>query len=508
MSHLLTSTPNVEACAHSVIHKTATTNRATSIVAINVRPMSDVLSPVLGDPFEVSVAGSTLNSIAADVATQAARLRALAETDSAWAGAAADRARARTATLPRKLDDVTTSYATAGSALGSYSRALAAAQTQSQNAIATATRAADDLAAARAGQAVASAADAVAARVAEAAGQPRPPTTAHRYNAVIEEAQRRLAIARSTNDDAHHDQQHAAISAVRALHAAHHAIPKQSWWHHLTSSVTHWASTYWADALRQVARLANTVSAIAGIAALALAIGGIFFPPLELAAASLETISLATAIVATVSDATLAATGHESWTAAGLDAVSLAPAGLGKIAGKVTPLLRETSTVRGVGRFIGSRLPSAPIADFGDGAGGKAFALGFRDSGKFRDFGTALRNGLDDAGYLDTVPIMQGSSVTGVKYLTGEPFDVGRRSDYDVALAGDDLLAAAKQIGVELRSRGTRTAELTPENVEELGLTAMNAGLEATAKREVKFMIFRSAEETIGRSKSIRIGNP
>lgn len=39
------------------------------------------------------------------------------------------------------------------------------------------------------------------------------------------------------------------------------------------------------------------------------------------------------------------------------------------------------------------------------------------------------------AGYPDVEPILQGSAVTGKNFGTGAPFDVGRVSDFDVALA-------------------------------------------------------------------------
>lgn len=63
-------------------------------------------------------------------------------------------------------------------------------------------------------------------------------------------------------------------------------------------------------------------------------------------------------------------------------------------------------------------------------------AYGFASRGDFENFGSKLHSCLSDAGYSGTRGIMQGSAVTGRKYTTGALFDVGRRSDFDVALAG------------------------------------------------------------------------
>jgi len=302
----------------------------------------DVLDPVVGDPMAVSAAGRTLESIALDVANIASRLRALAAGDDLWTGAAAVSAHVRTASLPPTLDKANASYAAAGCALGSYARTLADAQDQSASAIAAASRASADLAAAVAAHAAASARDASASAVARTAGLPAPPATAPRYEASIDEARSQLRRAAASNDEAHEQQRHAARVAAGALRQASHAgIHNQSWFHHVTHSVAHWASTHWTATLREVSKVGTVVSALAGAAALVLAVAGVAFPPLEVAAAALETVSLVSAVAAGMADTALAATGKATWSSVGVDALSFAPAGLGKLVTKAAPLIRE-----------------------------------------------------------------------------------------------------------------------------------------------------------------------
>ena len=295
----------------------------------------------------VSVAGRTLESIALDVANIATRLRALAAREDSWTGAAAVAAHVRSASLPPSLDKANASYAAAGSALGSYARTLADAQDQSAAAIASASRASSELATAIAARAAAVVRDAEAAATARTAGLPPPAATAPRYEASIDEATAQLKRAVASNDEAHEQQRQAALTAAAALHQASHAgVHNQSWFHHVTHSVGRWASTHWTATLREVSKVGTVVSALAGAAALILAVAGVLFPPLEAAAAVLETVSLVSAVAAGMADTALAATGKSSWTAVGVDALSLAPAGIGKVVTKAAPLLRESRLIK------------------------------------------------------------------------------------------------------------------------------------------------------------------
>jgi hypothetical protein len=286
----------------------------------------DALAPVPGDPNQVLGAAHAFASVAAHVADASAKLRALSGSGATWSGTAATMARARSATFSPKLEKVRASYASAGNAMNAYARALAQAQQQSASAVRTAEAAREDLQATRSAEQAAAARDAEQAAAAVAAGQPAPPATAPRYQGAIADAASRLARATAANAAAHEEQQRAARTAASGLRqASHDGLHNQAWWRHVVSSAAHWAATTWEKSLRTISRIATTVSALAGLAALVLSVAGIFFPPLEAAAAVLETISLVSAVVGAAADTTLAASGKGSWTAVGIDAVSLAP---------------------------------------------------------------------------------------------------------------------------------------------------------------------------------------
>ena len=117
----------------------------------------------------------------------------------------------------------------------------------------------------------------------------------------------------------------------------------------------------------------------------------------------------------------------------------------------------------------------------------------------FLAFGAKLSQGLKAAGYTDGQAAFGGSSVSGVKYTTGAPFDVGRISDYDIGIASPDLLAKAKQLGIGLRGGGKRTGPLTSEELHELGLDNLADQLSEDAGREVNFMIYDSLDTLAAR---------
>jgi filamentous hemagglutinin len=118
--------------------------------------------------------------------------------------------------------------------------------------------------------------------------------------------------------------------------------------------------------------------------------------------------------------------------------------------------------------------------------------LGFKSPSEFETFGGQLNTGLKAAGYEDAQAAFQGSSVTGKSFKTGEPFDAGRTSDYDIAVISPKALARAKDAGTPLRSSGTRTGPLGPRDMARLGLRGLAKQLGKTADRPVKFMIFDS----------------
>jgi hypothetical protein len=130
---------------------------------------------------------------------------------------------------------------------------------------------------------------------------------------------------------------------------------------------------------------------------------------------------------------------------------------------------------------------------------------GFSSADDFAQFGQNLKSGLKIAGFDDVQPFFQGSSVTGKSFRTGKPFDVGRVSDFDVALSSPKMLQKAKELGIPLRSQGVRTCPLKPVHLEKLGLTDIASQLSNEAGRPVNFMIFDSAATATAKAPSILV---
>jgi filamentous hemagglutinin len=112
---------------------------------------------------------------------------------------------------------------------------------------------------------------------------------------------------------------------------------------------------------------------------------------------------------------------------------------------------------------------------------------GFRDADQFQQFSARLRTQLPPG----TEPLFQGSSVTGLGYKSSEAFDLGRQSDFDIALVGQELFERARALGLKAKD-GTRIGPLTPQALEALGLAELRDQLSALAGRPVNFMLFDS----------------
>jgi RHS repeat-associated protein len=134
--------------------------------------------------------------------------------------------------------------------------------------------------------------------------------------------------------------------------------------------------------------------------------------------------------------------------------------------------------------------------------------FGFSTPEEFAAFTNRLNIGLVSLGMGDVQGIFQGSAVTGVGYRSGLPFDVGRTSDFDIALAGKSLLDNAAAAGIDLRSGGLRTGPLREADLAKLGLLDLAASLSSIAGRPVNFMIYASPEAAIQRSSSIPMPRP
>ena len=160
-----------------------------------------------------------------------------------------------------------------------------------------------------------------------------------------------------------------------------------------------------------------------------------------------------------------------------------------------TARLRQTGAVGDLGGAAEIPKPSANITN--------RIPLAFSDARDLAQFNTRLQTGLREAGYRDVQPIIQGSSVTGESFRTGAPFDVMRRSDLDVALASRTLMQRARELGIPLRGRGTRTMPLTNEQMRQIGFYRIAENLSRQYRRLVAFMIYDSVDVATSRSPSV-----
>lgn len=136
---------------------------------------------------------------------------------------------------------------------------------------------------------------------------------------------------------------------------------------------------------------------------------------------------------------------------------------------------------------------------------------GFRDSGEFNSFVRRMNSELIKAGCPEVEAFFQGSSVTGRKFeestggYSGPAFDVGRVSDFDIALCSKRLFENARLASLEIRS-DARTEPLDGRFVQrKLGLDQASRNLERLAGRKVNFMIYESSQAAIQRGPSIPV---
>lgn len=94
----------------------------------------------------------------------------------------------------------------------------------------------------------------------------------------------------------------------------------------------------------------------------------------------------------------------------------------------------------------------------------------------------------------DAVVVIHGSSLTGQSYQDkgggSRLFDVGRDSDYDVAIASPALWGLALEPGSGVKIRGDHSEPLTADGLAALNLTAAHAAANFNARREVNFMLY------------------
>ena len=140
--------------------------------------------------------------------------------------------------------------------------------------------------------------------------------------------------------------------------------------------------------------------------------------------------------------------------------------------------------------IFSSEAPSVPTGLF------ETLPMSLQDEAKFTSFIDKFRAVLPRAQFA-----FRGSSATGVKWTTGEPFS--EASDIDLAVVDADLFAKAQELGIKLRAGDSRTLPLTSLELEDLGLSALAEELSAIAGHPVKFMVYRSMDDILARGPAI-----
>ncbi|WP_317125565.1 RHS repeat-associated core domain-containing protein [Flavobacterium columnare] len=129
---------------------------------------------------------------------------------------------------------------------------------------------------------------------------------------------------------------------------------------------------------------------------------------------------------------------------------------------------------------------------------------GFKSFGQMNQFGTQVQASMSRAGFKGTDVFMQGSSVTGRSFSTGELFDVGRKSDFDVALVNKDLLKKAESLDLAKTGR-PYSMPLDADAMRKLGFGDLADSLSKRFGRDVNFRIFDSEDSVRSKGKSYKI---
>ncbi|WP_239394490.1 putative T7SS-secreted protein [Frankia sp. CiP3] len=519
--------------------------------------------PAPGDLYAIRDLARRFLAFAADVEHARGQVTA-ATTGSvtqAWLGAAGDTFRDGLNGLPGRLSRLETSYRMAGQALKAYAPILDTAQEQAGHALSRGrdARARRDHAETLLGPAQTALTSAAASLTAlarahhpDAAGAGWPdPAQVTRALRDHETAQTRLERARGTVHSAQDEietarrlalaagqlRAHAAHTCARAIQAASHAgIRDRPWWS--WEKIKKAAGAAW----HATVRAAKITVAVFGV--IAMLIGG----PAAWIVCAAALVILADALTAyangeasgwEVGFALLgcvpggrgftttaglarglrggAALARDARTAAQLRLTTMAahlrgarghPAMLAKgllsHPAAATPnghIRMATSDLRGNAHRSAPdtfRSPRGPRHHIRDGV-----PLGFAGQEEFQRFADTLHKGLRQAGYPEARGIMHGSSVTGASFRERVPFDVARKSDFDVAIADQSLFRRAREAGVEIRGHGNRTAPLRNRELKALDLLTLSRELSGLAGRKVAFMSYRDLSAAVSRSPSI-----
>ncbi|WP_306462966.1 MULTISPECIES: RHS repeat domain-containing protein, partial [Bacteroides] len=129
---------------------------------------------------------------------------------------------------------------------------------------------------------------------------------------------------------------------------------------------------------------------------------------------------------------------------------------------------------------------------------------GFKSFGELKQFGTQIQATLARGGFKGSDIFMQGSSVTGRSFSTGVPFDVGRVSDFDVAIVNPDLLAKTQNLGLG-KAGYPYSMPLDADAMRKLGFGDLADDLSNRFGRDINFRIFDSEISVRAKGKSYKI---
>jgi filamentous hemagglutinin len=129
---------------------------------------------------------------------------------------------------------------------------------------------------------------------------------------------------------------------------------------------------------------------------------------------------------------------------------------------------------------------------------GYVIPKGFSTADDYQAFVSRLRAGVGE----EVEPVFQGSAVTGKSHVTGQAFDVGRLSDFDIGLIGRELFERAGALGGRTKTQPNRIGPIEPGSdlARQLGLDGtLQELIRLSDGRPVKFMLYEDLSQALKR---------
>ncbi|MBF0492891.1 MAG: hypothetical protein HQM15_08935, partial [Deltaproteobacteria bacterium] len=147
---------------------------------------------------------------------------------------------------------------------------------------------------------------------------------------------------------------------------------------------------------------------------------------------------------------------------------------------------------------------NAPVALY------KKLPAGFSSQNELKEFANIFKEGLAQSADPDALGILRGSAVTGIKHDSGLPFDVGKKSDFDLAVVSPKLVKRVEEMGMPLRGGGTRSGPLgiiKPKDrtiLKQLQLLESAEQLKILSNRKISIMFYETETQLSQRGKYIK----